>query len=97
MYTHTHTHTPLPLGLANRVVPKGQALDEALKLANQIAEFPQACLNADRNSAYYSVYSSHTFIKSLMYEHHRGKAVLDEAIEGAKRFREGEGRGGKFE
>ena len=62
-------------GLANRVVPKGRALEEALKLANQIAAFPQACLNADRRSAYYAAYKADSFAGAMTYEYHRALPV----------------------
>ena len=39
-------------GLANRVVKAGEALAAAVALAKEIARFPQACLRADRASAY---------------------------------------------
>src|SRR6266478_2572165 len=42
----------LSFGLANRVMPKGQALAEAERLANEIARFPQLCLRTDRMSSY---------------------------------------------
>ena len=38
------------VGLANRLVPAGQALSAALELAAQIAAFPQRCLRSDRAS-----------------------------------------------
>ncbi|RYD39977.1 MAG: crotonase/enoyl-CoA hydratase family protein, partial [Sphingomonadales bacterium] len=40
------------IGLADRVVPDGQALGAAIELAKQIAAFPQICMNSDRLSAY---------------------------------------------
>ena len=40
------------MGLANRLVPKGTALAAAVKLAKEIAAFPQACMRADRMSSY---------------------------------------------
>jgi enoyl-CoA hydratase len=39
------------IGLANRLVPAGQALSAAIELARQIASFPQTCLRNDRLSA----------------------------------------------
>jgi enoyl-CoA hydratase len=39
------------MGLANRLVPKGEALKHAIALAKDIARFPQTCLRADRLSA----------------------------------------------
>jgi len=41
----------LQIGLVNRVVPKGKAREAAVKLAHQIAAFPQTCLRGDRMSA----------------------------------------------
>src|SRR5580693_4360468 len=39
-------------GLANRLVPAGQALAEAKTLAEVIAKFPQICMRSDRQSSY---------------------------------------------
>lgn len=39
------------IGLANRVVPNGQARAAAEQLAGELAEFPQRCLRSDRLSA----------------------------------------------
>src|SRR5258705_111707 len=41
----------LRMGLANRLVPKGEALKHAIALAHDISRFPQNCLRADRLSA----------------------------------------------
>jgi enoyl-CoA hydratase len=41
----------LDIGLANRLVPAGQAVSAAVDLARQIASFPQTCLRNDRLSA----------------------------------------------
>src|SRR5512132_151039 len=38
-------------GLANRLVPAGQARAEAVKLAKEIARFPELCMRTDRMSA----------------------------------------------
>src|SRR5436309_2683679 len=40
----------LAIGLANRVVPAGQALAAARELAATIANFPQTCVSSDRAS-----------------------------------------------
>jgi enoyl-CoA hydratase len=40
------------MGLANRLVPAGQALPAALELAHEIAGKPQAALRSDRLSSY---------------------------------------------
>jgi enoyl-CoA hydratase len=42
----------LRLGLANRLVPKGQALEAAIALATEIASRPQGALRTDRLSSY---------------------------------------------
>src|SRR6185436_3974905 len=39
-------------GLANRLVPEGQALAGAKTLAEVIAKFPQVCMRSDRQSSY---------------------------------------------
>jgi len=42
----------LRMGLANRLVPRGQALPAAMALAREIASRPQAALRSDRLSSY---------------------------------------------
>lgn len=42
----------LRMGLANRLVPRGRALPEAIALAREIASRPQAALRSDRLSSY---------------------------------------------
>jgi enoyl-CoA hydratase len=42
----------LTMGLVNRVSAPGQALAEAMELAEQLAAFPQTCLREDRLSLY---------------------------------------------
>ena len=81
------------VGLINRLVPKGEALNESVKLANQIAQFPQSCMRKDR----LSVYNSYNLIKSLQYEYENGITVLPEAVKNAAKFvKKGIGRGGKL-
>ena len=41
----------LRMGLANRLVAPGAALDQAVELAESLAELPQQCLRSDRLSA----------------------------------------------
>lgn len=83
------------IGLANRVVPDGQALVTAQEIARQIAEFPQECMKADRRSAY--AQWDYTFVEALAREGAGGyQIVFDEAISGAKRFADGAGRHGSF-
>ncbi len=42
----------LRMGLANRIVPRGQAVDAATQLARELAALPQAALRGDRLSSY---------------------------------------------
>jgi enoyl-CoA hydratase len=85
----------LAIGLANRVVPDGQALAAAEDLAQQLARFPQLCLRVDRRSAYAS-FGTET-MSALQAEAVAGAAPVREgAREGAGRFAGGRGRSGDF-
>jgi enoyl-CoA hydratase len=85
----------LLMGLANRVVPDGQALQEALSLARQLTALPQTCMRSDRMSVY-EQWSSST-ADALTNETRRGIAVINsgESAHGAQRFAGGEGRHGR--
>ncbi|EEH05273.1 enoyl-CoA hydratase [Histoplasma capsulatum G186AR] len=76
----------LNIGLASRVVPKGQSLDEAMKLARMLVSYPQECLNVDRQSCYYAVYHAHSLEDALSQEFEAGSRVSDMAIEAALAF-----------
>lgn len=85
------------MGLANRVVPKGKALEESLALARQLLGFPQGCMNADRSSAYFAAYGAESFEDALRFEFEGGIRVLEsESLPGARRFAAGEGKHGVF-
>jgi len=86
----------LAMGLANRVVPDGEALAAAIELAKQIAAFPQGCLRNDRRSALEQW--SLSWDEAIACEIELGIETLrsGEAREGAARFTSGEGRGGVF-
>ncbi len=86
----------LQMGLANRVTAKGKSLEIALELAEQIAAFPQACMNSDRASAYEQQgFSQETALRN---EFTRSVAMIEvEGKAGAARFSSGAGRGGRFE
>ncbi|XP_028406027.1 uncharacterized protein LOC114528562 [Dendronephthya gigantea] len=86
----------LTIGLANRVVSKGTAYSEAFELGKQIAAFPQACLTADRQSAYYAMFNAPSLDDALRFEKENSEDCLLEAINGATRFVAGAGRGGTF-
>jgi enoyl-CoA hydratase len=85
----------LAIGLANRVVPAGQARAAAEELAAEIARFPQACLRADRASAL--TQWGHPEPDALAGEFAGGRVTLTEALTGAARFAAGAGRHGSFD
>ncbi|KAI0185991.1 ClpP/crotonase-like domain-containing protein [Xylaria flabelliformis] len=88
----------LQMGLANRVVSKGQALAEATKIARQLLTFPQACMNVDRASCYYSAYNATSFEDALRNEFDEGiQVITTESVKGAAKFSDGAGRHGAFE
>ncbi|UTW60151.1 crotonase/enoyl-CoA hydratase family protein [Kordiimonas sp. SCSIO 12603] len=84
------------IGLVNRVAEPGKSLEAAIKLAQQIAAFPQACMRNDRLSVLEQW--SLTEEEAMQNEFKRGLSVIDagETVAGAKRFASGEGRHGKF-
>src|SRR5213595_667812 len=84
------------IGLANRVVAKGRAREEAQALALRIAGFPPNCVRSDRQSAYDSLGAR--LGAALRREHALGmrSAATGESLEGARRFAAGAGRHGSF-
>ena len=84
------------IGLANRVVPRGQARRAAEALAAEIAAFPPRCVLSDRRSAYES--EGAALDAALRREFELGRATIDsgESREGAARFAGGAGRHGVF-
>lgn len=84
----------LRMGLANRVVPRGQARAAAIALAQQLAKFPQATMRADRMNAYEQW--DKPLPEALHAEWERSKERIADGLEGAARFAKGEGRHGKF-
>jgi enoyl-CoA hydratase len=86
----------LRMGLANRLVPKGTALAAAVKLAKEIAAFPQRCMRADRMSSY--VQWNLDLPAALLNETRTGFEVVQQGdmLEGVQRFAAGAGRHGKF-
>ena len=84
----------LQMGLANRVVPEGTALANAIKLAKELAELPQLCLRSDRMSAYDQW--SLDMPAALQRETDLGLVTVrsGETRAGAARFASGAGRHG---
>jgi enoyl-CoA hydratase len=86
----------LRMGLVNRLVPPGQALDAALRLAHELARFPQRCLRSDRLSAYEQW--SLSYEDAYRNELRRGRDAIGsgEMAAGAASFARGQGRHGAF-
>ena len=86
----------LHIGLANRLAPRGAALELALELARQISGFPQLCLRNDRLSAL--AQWSLEWEAAQANEVRLGMETLrsGQSREGAARFAGGAGRGGAF-
>jgi enoyl-CoA hydratase len=62
------------MGLANRIVPRGAALEEAKLLAHDIASRPQAALRSDRLASYQQW--SLGITEAIAAEYHHGMATL---------------------
>jgi enoyl-CoA hydratase len=86
----------LSFGLANRVVPKGKAREEAEKMAAQLSEFPQKCMLGDRRALYLGF--DMDFEKAMELEFKIGLEVIasGETVSGATEFTSGKGKHGEF-
>ena len=82
----------LAIGLANRVVPTGQARRAAEEMAAELAALPQGCLRADRLSALNQW--GRTESDAMAAEFGSLAQVAAESIAGARRFADGAGRHG---
>lgn len=80
------------LGLADRLVPKGEELAEAMRLAETIAGFPQDTMCSDRQALFAGL--GRPLEEGLALEAEAGRKVAATAIAGAARFAGGEGRSG---
>ena len=80
------------IGLANRVVPKGEARRKAEKLAAELAALPQQCLRSDRMSVLNQWGLSEA--EAMDFEFGSLSRVAAESLDGAARFSEGAGRHG---
>lgn len=85
------------MGLANRVVPRGEALSAAVELARQIAVNPQLCMRSDRQSSYEQWDLSLHDALANETKHGLGVISSGETREGAARFAAGAGRHGSAE
>jgi enoyl-CoA hydratase len=79
----------LRMGIANRIVPKGAALEAAIELAREIASKPQAALRSDRLSSYEQW--SLSLDEALANEYRHGMATLEtgELFGGLDRYASG--------
>ena len=82
----------MAMGLANRVVPKGQARQRAEELAAELAELPQQCMRSDRLSMLNQWGASEA--DAMDFEFASISRVGAESLEGAARFAAGAGRHG---
>jgi enoyl-CoA hydratase len=80
------------MGLANRLVPSGQALSAAVELAHEIASRPQAALRSDRLSSYEQW--SLALDEALAGEYRHGMSTLEtgELFSGLNRYASGDWR-----
>lgn len=86
----------LAMGLVNRVVPKGQARQQAEALARELAALPQTCLRSDRMSTLLQMDEPQPLAAALSREFHLGTETIrsGETATGAQRFSDGAGRHG---
>jgi enoyl-CoA hydratase len=82
----------LAMGLANRVVPTGEARRRAEELAAELAALPQQCMRADRMSMLNQWGCSEA--DAMDFEFGSMSRVAAESLEGAARFAAGAGRRG---
>ena len=86
----------LRIGLANRVVPIGQARAAAEELAAALAAFPQHCLRGDRASALSQWGLAEQDALAAEFTGAQS-ALTEETLGGAARFAAGAGRHGSFD
>ena len=84
------------MGLANRLVERGKAREEAEALAARITAFPQSCMRNDRRAVYAGF--DLPIDEAMELEFRLGMEVIagGELQEGVKRFSQGIGKHGRF-
>lgn len=70
----------------NRVVDDGTGLQEALKLADQIASFPQDCMKTDRLSAIKSINLQMEASMKQEFDEGTQETIINKAITNSKSF-----------
>jgi enoyl-CoA hydratase len=85
----------LRIGACEHVVPEGSSRGFAESMAHEIARFPQACVRADRRSAYAQQGLGQR--EAMRKEWYNGyPAFVADGAAGAARFASGKGRHGDF-
>jgi enoyl-CoA hydratase len=85
----------LRIGACEHVVADGESRRFAEAMAHEISRFPQACMRADRRSAY--MQQGLTLREAMRKEWYNGLPAFEaEGIAGAERFASGKGRHGDF-
>ncbi|MCA9565513.1 MAG: crotonase/enoyl-CoA hydratase family protein [Myxococcales bacterium] len=83
----------LQMGLVNRLAAPGEGLEDAIRLAEELAALPQTCLLSDRMSTYEQW--DLDFSSAMRNEFEWGqRALADGAVSGAAKFASGAGRHG---
>jgi enoyl-CoA hydratase len=82
----------LAIGLLTEIVPAGSHLERAVEMAEALAAFPQQTMLADRRAAIEGL--GLPLAEGLRLEAEAGPGTYADAIDGARRFAGGEGRGG---
>ncbi|WP_020659367.1 crotonase/enoyl-CoA hydratase family protein [Amycolatopsis benzoatilytica] len=86
----------LRIGLANRVVPAGEAVAAAVALGRELAAFPQTCLREDRAALLEGEGLAEEAALANEFRHGL-RSLASDTLAGAKRFADGAGRHGSFE
>ena len=85
----------LRIGACEHVVPNGKSREFAESMAHEIARFPQACVRADRRSAY--LQQGLPLREAMRKEWYNGFPAFEiDGAAGAARFASGKGRHGDF-
>lgn len=84
------------IGLANRLVPRGEARAHAVALAQELARFPQGCLRNDKRSALRQWDLEEEDAINDEMQGGLGIIASGETLDGATRFASGQGRHGSF-
>jgi enoyl-CoA hydratase len=79
----------LRMGLANRLVPRGQARAAAIALAREIAAFPQAAVRSDRRSSYEQWALDLPAALACEYRHGVATIATGELVDGLGRYAAG--------